>query len=120
MTADANRDAQEMLRRMYDETLAGNFRCVETMFHPRYRSLTEAAEDSPAAYVAGTEKLLRELEILQREVLFTLGDAQRVGIVHRVRFRPKGSAQAPVEQLRADIYELEGGRFVRHWGIPPL
>ncbi|MGE0542169.1 MAG: hypothetical protein AB7R89_18515 [Dehalococcoidia bacterium] len=120
MTTMAKPDYQQMLRRLYDETLAADFRCVEEVFHPDYRSMTEAYEDSPAAYIEATRKMLQDFEILEREVLCTLGDDRHVAILHRARFRPRDGQQPAFEHLRVDIYQIEAGRFLRHWGVPPL
>ncbi|MBK7902998.1 MAG: hypothetical protein IPJ97_08690 [Proteobacteria bacterium] len=120
MNAKKNEDAQRALRRLYDETLAGDFSCVATLFHPEYRSLTEAGEDSVDAFIAGTRKLLAEYEILRRDVVLTLGDDQHVGILHRIGLRRREHGSAPFEQLRTDIYRIESTQFIEHWGVPPF
>jgi len=113
-------DFRERVRRLYDETLAGDFSCVPEFFHAKYRSLTESGEDSPKAFVEGTKSLLGMYEIVDRTVLFTLGDEEHVGIVQQVKLRTRGGQSRLEESLRADFYRVEDGKFIEHWGIPPL
>jgi predicted SnoaL-like aldol condensation-catalyzing enzyme len=118
MNPKENENAQQALRRLYDETLVGEFGCVATLFHPEYRSSTEAGEDSADAFIVGTRKLLEEYEILERQVVLTLGDDRHVGILHRARLRRREPGSIPFDHLRTDIYRIESGRFIEHWGVP--
>ena len=113
-------DFRERIRRLYDETLAGDFSCVSEFFHAKYRSLTESGEDSPKAFIEGTKSLLDMYEIVDRTVLFTLGDEEHVGIVQHVKLRTRGRQSRLEQSLRADFYRIEDGQFIEHWGIPPL
>lgn len=104
--------------RLYAETLRGDFSCLSELFHPEYRSRTEAGEDSAAAFIEGTNKLLETYEVLDSEVIFTVGNDQYAGIAHRFLVRPRGTDEEPFETSRADFYRVEDNKFIEHWGFP--
>ena len=112
------KDFQAALKQLYDETLSKDFSCLDELFHPEYRSSTEEGEDSAEAFIAGTLALLEQFEILESEVLFTLGDASYVGIVHRFKVKTRNADESPIDTVRADFYRIQDNKFIEHWGVP--
>jgi hypothetical protein len=109
---------EDELVRLYAETLRGDFSCLPELFHAEYRSSTEEGEDSAQAYIEGTNRILDAYEILDSEVIFTVGNEQYVGIVHRFEVRPRGTDDPATQMSRADFYRIEDDQFIEHWGFP--